>query len=236
MRSSRGASAAARRKCTSASASAAPRHQRDAEIVVRARGAIVEPERRLEVRQRRRQSARPRRSCRRAAPGTRRRSAPPARAASRHRDVRELLALDRTICSSSAASAARLRQHLQSELRHFVGRPRAGAHADRRVVRVVDVRLRVVERVAHRQRRAARQRDRRRVAIVLLPVKVPLLDVKQRLHGAVGQRRGDEHLLAEVVRVRIHAQQIDRHRQLVGVGDHVVALARPECRSASSPS
>ncbi len=93
-------------------------------------------------------------------------------------------------------------------------------------MRVLAILLGVVVRVLHRQLRASGKRDRRDKAVVLLPVKAPVLDGQQRLHRAVGQRGGDAHVRRKVVRVRVDAQQIDRHRQLVGVGDDVVVLAR----------
>ena len=65
----------------------------------------------------------------------------------------------------------------------------------------------------HRHARALGERHRRRVAVLVLPVKVPVLDPDERLDAAIGKRGGGLHLGREVVRMRIDAEHFDVDRQ-----------------------
>ena len=82
----------------------------------------------------------------------------------------------------------------------------------------------VVVGVAHRDRRALRQRDRRGVAIHVLPAEIPVVDRDQPARAC---RRAASRLRLhpprEVVRVRLDGQHLDVHRQQVAIGDDVVA-------------
>ena len=85
---------------------------------------------------------------------------------------------------------------------------------------------RVVVRVLHRQRRAARQRDGLLVAVLLLPVEIPALDREEPSRRAVRQCRVGLHFLPEIVRVRVNAQHVRVHGQHVGVGNGIGRVAR----------
>ena len=87
------------------------------------------------------------------------------------------------------AVAVRPRHRLDPDVRHLVGRSPSPRHALRRMIRVPRVRVRVVEHVFHLDARAGRQPERRRVAVLILPPEIPLLDPDQPFFLARGQKR-----------------------------------------------
>ena len=118
------------------------------------------------------------------------------------------------------------RQHLNPQVAHLVGRALPPVDPFWRLVRIARVLRRIVVAVAHLQPRALRQPERRDIAEHVLPAEVPVADVDQRTHRAVGQVGEADHLFRAVVRVRLHGLHFDIDRGDERVGDDVVLLAR----------
>ena len=113
------------------------------------------------------------------------------------------------------------REHLQHQLGHLVAGPRPEADRDRGIGRIARVGGRVVEREAHPQPRAGGQMDRFPVAVLVLPVEVPVVDPQQRLLSSVRQRGPRLDPPAQVVHVGRDTEHVDRDRQSVAVLDDV---------------
>jgi hypothetical protein len=94
------------------------------------------------------------------------------------------------------------------------------------MMRVARVRGGVIVRKPHRDGSAARQRDRVRVAVDILPAEVPVVDVDERASAAVGQCGGCTHSAPEVVRVWLNREHVHVHRQPVAVGDGIRPVSR----------
>ena len=120
---------------------------------------------------------------------------------------------------------ARPRHDLDPEIAHLVRGILSPAHSLRRTLRIAPVRLRVVVRVPHRQRRASGQRDGLDVAVRVLPVEIPIADVNQPYRRSVRQRRKALDVRRAVMRVRLHAVHLDVDRQHIGVRSLVIVLA-----------
>ena len=87
-----------------------------------------------------------------------------------------------------------LRQHLDPQVAHFIAGALPPEHFARRPVGIPQVLRRVVVGEGHRQLRPLRERERLGESIEMLPAKIPVGDVKQRLRGAVWERRRARHL------------------------------------------
>src|SRR5262245_30924360 len=72
-------------------------------------------------------------------------------------------------------------QNLKPELAHLVRALRSEDHAAGRLVRIANVFVRVVVSVAHRERGSCRQKKWFPVAVLSLPVEIPMLDKEQPL-------------------------------------------------------
>jgi hypothetical protein len=89
------------------------------------------------------------------------------------------------------------------------------------MMRVARVRRGVVVCEPHRDRGAARQRDRIRVAVDVLPPEVPVVDVDEQAGAGIRQRCGRSHGAPEVVRVRLNREHVYVDRQTVAVGNGI---------------
>ncbi len=101
------------------------------------------------------------------------------------------------------------RQHLYPKIAHLVPRPLTPEHARGWLLRVARILGGVVERIAHRERRAPRQREGRHVAIYVLPPEIPVLYINEGLCRPIGQRGGAAHIPRAVVRMRLHGFDVD---------------------------
>ena len=147
-------------------------------------------------------------------------------------------------CALRRKSAVRIgfvgggaRDHLDPEIAHLVRRVLSPDDARGRTVRVARIAGRVVVGVAHRDRRALRQHERRRVAIHVLPAEIPVVDRDEPARGAVGQRRR----CASIRRARLcacgwTASTSTSTGSTIAVGDDVLARRRPGCRSSRCPA
>ena len=97
----------------------------------------------------------------------------------RSADVVEDLSL-REVLRQCGGFRARERHHLKTKVAHLVARLRSPGNGTRRMVRIRLVVVGIVVRVVHRDCRSARKHDRRGVSIVLLPVKIPPVDLQKR--------------------------------------------------------
>ena len=117
------------------------------------------------------------------------------------------------------------REKLKPQFAHFVRRLQAEFDAFGWLVRVMDVLGRVVVGEVHHQRRALGQKDRFGIAVITLPVEIPVLDQQQPFFGAVGQEGIPLQFLAQIVRVRKDAKQVHVHGQPVTVFNRVIPRA-----------
>ena len=105
------------------------------------------------------------------------------------------------------------RQKLKPQFAHFVCCLQAEFDAFEWLVRIMDVVRRVVVGEVHHQRCALGQEDRFGIAVITLPVEIPVLDQQQPFFGAVGQEGIPLQFLAQIVRVRKDAKQLHVHGQ-----------------------
>ena len=97
----------------------------------------------------------------------------------------------------------------EDDAAHLVGGLEPPADAARRVELVVRIGGRVVEGDGALDGGAGRQADGLLVGVAALPVEVPVVDVKQRLDGAVRQRGVGLGRMADIVHVRADADEVD---------------------------
>jgi hypothetical protein len=119
-----------------------------------------------------------------------------------------------------------LGKHLQPELGHFIGGLRSVADAPRRMMRVARVVGRVIEGELHGERGAFWKRERRGVAVIGLPVEVPVVDADERLSAATGQCRPGVDLFAEKMGVREDRQNFGVDRQDITVANRIIRVTR----------
>ena len=99
-------------------------------------------------------------------------------------------------------------------------------HAPGRMVRVARILCGVVVGEFHFDSRTGPQSDRSRIAVLVLPVEVPVGNVKQGPLAAVREDRVPPHVFTDIVRVRDDAEQIDIHRQREVVAHYEIARPR----------
>ena len=133
------------------------------------------------------------------------------------------------------------RHHLNPDIGHLVRRSPAPADTSRRVRRVARVRVRVVELVFHLELRAGRHPERRVVAVLVLPVEVPVADEDQRPPPGARNRRPRADAARAVVRVRLDGAQFGVDRQHVRIGRcgrrrRPARCRCPAARAAGSPA
>ena len=104
----------------------------------------------------------------------------------------------------------------------------SGPHTTRcaRMVRIARIRVRIIVSEFHFQARIRRQLHRRRVAVLFLPVEIPVANPDQPLLASIGQDGPAFHLFADVMRVRDNAHRLDIHGRGEVVAHLVRALAR----------
>ena len=106
---------------------------------------------------------------------------------------------------------------------HLVGGSGTPLHALRRMIGIARICVGIIVCEFHFEARTGGQLDRRDIAILFLPVEVPIANPDQPLLAAVGQDRPALHVPADVVRVRDDADRLQIYGCLEMVGDFVVA-------------
>src|SRR5689334_14595883 len=96
----------------------------------------------------------------------------------------------------------------------------------RRLLRIPEIRRRVVVRVVHRYRRAARKRKRGDQPVDVLPPEIPGLDVDQPSAGSVGKDGNSLHFTRAVVRMRLERLEFNVNWQHEGIVDYVMSVSR----------
>ncbi len=107
-----------------------------------------------------------------------------------------------------------VRQDLKPEVAHLVDGPIAGFDSHRRVVGIADVGFGVVVGVVHVEDGVLRQEDGRLKAVDGLAIDVPVVDEDQPLLFAAGQYGIAFQFFAEIVSMRIDAEDVDIDRKL----------------------
>ena len=115
------------------------------------------------------------------------------------------------------------RDHLNPEVAHLVGGVLSPHHGAGWMMRVARIVCRVVVGVAHRHRGPFGQHERRGIAIHVLPAEVPVVDRDQPARRAVRQLRLGLNRPRQIVGVRLDGEDFDVDRQLVAIGDDVLA-------------
>ena len=98
-------------------------------------------------------------------------------------------------------------------------------HADRRARRGVRMRAGIVEGELRPQQGPRGQAHRLRIAVAVLPVELPVVDVQQAPSGRSRNLGHDLHRRAQTVQVGVDAGHVDRDGQDVAVLDDVLGLA-----------
>ena len=141
------------------------------------------------------------------------------------------------VAQRSLKSAVGARHHLDPEVAHLVRRVLAPDDARGRMMRIARVVGGVVVDVAHRDRRALRQRERRRVAIDVLPAEIPVGDRDQPVAWCRPAASASPPSAARgCARAAAPARTSTSTGSCVAVGDDVLALARRDVdRLAAEP-
>ena len=114
----------------------------------------------------------------------------------------------------------------QIDAPHLVLRLFTPRHPFRWIRRIARVLRRVVPVNLDLEPRPLRQRRHFLEEIPVLPGKVPILNVEQRLYPAIRQSRRHFHLLRQVMRMRADAHCIDGDRQRIRITDDEVLFPR----------
>ena len=103
------------------------------------------------------------------------------------------------------------------------------------MARIARIGVRIVVAEFHVHLGSFGKKHRLPIAVVALPIEVPVFDQKKPLLGPIGQAGVAFHFLSQIMSVRIDPEHFNVHRQFVKVVDFVVRNAgldidRPHCQ------